>query len=188
MGRLDAYHNVKYKRDKGAHEAKGSWRPIFIFDVSKEAFDLFFNSPYGYRGKFLVDPEAGRQANTQVVSRLAKRLVQLAGCDDPQVESSFASPHAKIWIEEGQHSPTTPDLLVQVLVPAWVSAAEVVDERLCNSDSTITSKEIDRIYGVRAPVGTRLKAMGAWVSQNGVLGVVPSKLARAEEIRAYGVS
>ena len=59
--------NVCYKKDRGVHEAKGSWRPIIWFDVEDETFDHFFNSPYGYRGQFLIDAAAGHEANNQVL-------------------------------------------------------------------------------------------------------------------------
>ncbi|MES4785395.1 MAG: hypothetical protein C4294_05755 [Nitrospiraceae bacterium] len=60
--------------------------------------------------------------------------------------------------------------------------------RLDAGDSSLTPKEVDRIYDVRAPLGTTLKVMGAWVDRNGELKVVASKLRRAEEIKAYGLS
>jgi hypothetical protein len=71
--------NVRYKKDKGTHEAKEAWRPMFCFDVSEKTFDCFFNSPYGYRGQFLVDPEEGKRKNVQLVSALIDTLVG-AGC------------------------------------------------------------------------------------------------------------
>jgi len=181
--------NVRYKKEKGSHEAKGHWRPTFAFKVSEEAFDLFFNSPHGYRGKFLVDIAVGQAANSQVVTGLANALLQFVSGDVAKVvESSLQSSHSKIWIEEGQHSPATPELVVEIPVPTWVEAARASRERLNNGDNTITPKEVDRIYGVRAPVGNMLKVMGAWVGPDGSLSVVPSKLSRAKDIQAYGIS
>lgn len=183
--------HVRHKNDKGTHEAKGSWRPIIWFDVTEDTFDQFFNNPYGYRGQFLIDAAVGREANTQVILALAEVLVQKAPLKPTiaeQVRQSLVSPHAKIWIEEDQHSPKTPELIKQVRVPRWEVAAAAVHDRLARHDPTLTSKEIDRIYGVRAPSGSTLKVMGAWVASDGSLLVVPSKLRRAEEIKAYGVS
>jgi len=183
--------NVCYKKDRGVHEAKGSWRPIIWFDVEDETFDHFFNSPYGYRGQFLIDAAAGHEANNQVLAALATALVQGAALDlslAEQVKRSLVSPLAKVWIKEDQDIPRTPELIIQVLVPEWVAAATAVHERLARKDPTLTTKEVDRIYGVRAPSGSILKIMGAWIGPDGSLNVVPSKLRRAEEIKAYGVS
>jgi hypothetical protein len=183
--------NVRYKKEKGSHEAKGSWRPIIWFDVNEQTFDCFFNSPYGYRGQFLLGADAGRDANKQVLHALADTLVQGASLHPPlaeQVQLSLLSPHAKIWIDEDQHCPKNPELIIQISVPEWVAAATTVHKRLAEHDPTLTTKEVDRIYGVRAPSGFTLKVMGAWVGPDGSLSVVPSKLRRAEEIRAYGVS
>jgi hypothetical protein len=183
--------NIRYEKDKGTHEAKGSWRPIFRFDVCEETFDRFFNSPYGYRGQYLADPEEGRKKNSMLVSALIDTLVhsirgelQLLN----QIRLSLASAHAKIWIEEDQHNPKTPDLIVEIRVSDWEAAARAVHGRLAHGDPTLTTKEVDRIFGIRAPVGRTLKVMGAWVAPDGCLGVVASKLRRAEEIKAYGVS
>lgn len=183
--------SVRYEKDKGTHEAKGSWRPIFRFDVCEETFDRFFNSPYGYRGQYLADPEEGRKNNCLLVSALIDTLAQSISGDHevlPQIRLSLSSPHAKIWIEEDQHNPRTPDLIIQIRVPEWEAAARAVHERLTRSAPTITTKEVDRIFGVRAPLGRTLKVMGAWIAPNGSLSTVPSKLRRADEIKAYGVS
>lgn len=183
--------NVRYKKENGSHEAKGSWRPIIWFDVNQQTFDRFFNSPCGYRGQFLLGADAGRAANNQVMHALADTLIQRASLQPSlaeQVQLSLLSPHAKIWIDEDQHCPKMPELIIQIAVAEWVAEATTVHNRLAEHDPTLTTKEIDRIYGVRAPSGSTLKVMGAWVGPDGSLSVVPSKRRRAEEIRAYGVS
>jgi hypothetical protein len=184
-------HNLRFEREKGAHEAKGSWRPIFRFDVGASTFDSFFNNQSGYRGQYLGDPEQGRNSNDMLMSELVATLVQSSHGDGEslgQVRASLLSPHAKIWIEEDQHTPRTPELIVQIRVPEWEAAAREVRNRLDQSDPTVTAKEVDRIFGVRAPEGRTLKALGAWVSPSGSLCVVPSKVRRAQDIQAYGVS
>ena len=188
--RLEA-HNVRFEREKGRHEAKGSWRPVFRFDVGGSTFDNFFNSSFGYRGQYLNDIERGRICNHLLVSELIATLVPAVEEENKaldQVLASLTSPHAKAWIEEDQHSPRTPDLLVQIRVPEWEAAAREVRKRLDQSDPTVTPKEVDRIFGVRAPEGRTLKVLGAWISSTGTLSIVSSKLRRAEEIQAYGVS
>lgn len=182
--------NIRFKQEKGTHTAKGSWRPIFWFDVSGTTFDRFFNSPYGYRAQYLADLQNGREKNDVLIAALIDILVRTVRGDPhlDQIRLSLASPHAKIWIEEDQHNPRTPKLIVEICVSAWEVAAKSIYERLTAGDPGLTPKEVDRIFGVRAPMGKTLKVMGAWVAPNGELGLVPSKFRRAEDIKAYGVS
>ncbi|MEP7150614.1 MAG: hypothetical protein ABI856_02805 [Nitrospira sp.] len=146
--------SVRFKKDKGTHEAKGSWRPIFWFDVLGTTFDRFFNSPYGYRAQYLADPESGRDKNASLIASLVDRLVptvpQKIQIVD-QVRRSLIAPHAKVWIEEDQHNPKGPQLVIEIYVAQWVAAAKEAHERLTASDPNITPKEVDRIFGVRAP-------------------------------------
>jgi len=183
--------NIRFKKEPGTHEAKGSWRPIFWFDVVDSTFDRFFNSPYGYRAQYLADPQNGRDKNAILIAALVDILTASVR-GDPQfvqrIRLSLGSPHAKIWIEEDQHNPRTPDLIVEIRVREWELAAKAMHERLNAGDSTITPKEVDRIFGVRAPVGRTLKVMGAWIGPEGELRVIPSKLRRAEDLQAYGMS
>lgn len=182
---------VTYGTERGRHEAKGSWRPTFTLEVPTQVFDQFFNNPCGYRGHYLASPDAGTLANLRLLSAIAPRL--LAAVPDSTasrqtIEVAVTSPAAKIWIDEDQHDPKTPELRVQVQVSPWVAAATAVHRRLKAADPTITPKEVDRIFGVRAPKGSKLRVFGAWVGPNGVLPVVPSKQERALEIHAFGVS
>jgi hypothetical protein len=192
IGRIQSeIRNICYKNDKGKHEAKGLWRPLFRFEVDKETFDRFYNSPHGYRGQFLADIKRGEKVNTTLISSLIDLLTESTK-EMPsileRIRTSLESSYAKIWIDEKEDIPRTPDLIIQIRVPKWEAAARAVYERLKRGDSTITDKELDRIYGVRAPLGETLKVMGAWISPNGSLHTVPSKYRRSEDIRDYGFS
>ena len=68
--------DVRYKTERGSIEAKGSWRPVFWFDVAARTFDSFFNSPFGYRGQYLRDQEDGNRQNNLLISALAEHLIQ----------------------------------------------------------------------------------------------------------------
>ena len=183
--------NIRFEKDKGTHEAKGAWRPTFLLDVFESTFDRYFNSPYGYRGQYLSSLEKGLEKNSVLISALIPKLVEsIREKHEPidQIRLSLSTEHAKIWIEEDQHNPRTPELIVQIKGPAWETAAKAVNDRLIRGDFTLTPKEIDRVYGVRAPVGTTLKIMGAWVDADGGIKLVPSKARRGEDIQAYGIS
>lgn len=182
---------VSFKKTRGTHEAKGCWRPEFTLEVSSDAFDLFFNSSYGYRGRFLNSVAEGHAANALALSALSNGFLQ--GLNEPsstldRIATSLASDLAKIWIDEHAHSPSDPVLLVEIRVPPWEAAARAVRARLDAHDPTLSPKEIDRIFGVRAPSGSVLKVMGAWVCPDGSSFLVSSKQGRGEDIRDFGVS
>lgn len=183
--------NICYGSESGNHEAKGWWRPVFRFEVTQKTFDRFFNSPYGYRAQYLISPQTGRGSNEILISVLIERLIQ-SFKGDPNlvstIRNALTSLYSKIWIDEGQHNPEKPYLIVEVKVPEWEAAARESHQRLTNADSSLTTNEVDRIFGVRAPVGRKLKVMGSWIAKDGSLREVPSKERRAEEIRAYGIS
>jgi len=105
-----------------------------------------------------------------------------------RIALSLRSEFAKIWIDECAHQPADPDLIVEVTVEAWETAARAVRARLDAHDSTLTPKDIDRIFGVRAPIGTLLKVMGAWVRIDGSMFLVPSKITRGSDIKDFGVA
>ena len=182
---------LSFRRTPGTHEAIGCWRPEFAVEISSDAFDRFFNSPYGYRGQFLRSVAEGQAANALALKVLSDPILQ--GLNEPsltfdQIATSLTSNFAKIWIDERAYAPSDPVLIVEVKVPTWEAAARAVRARLDAHDSTLASKEIDRIFGVRAPLGTVLKIIGAWVRQDGSLFLVPSKRRRGEDIRDFGVS
>ena len=179
--------NVRYEKERGSLEVKGSWRPVFWFDVSERTFDRFFNSPFGYRGQYLEDPDKGSRQNASLLSVLSEHLIQsvmLQGNDIDQVRCSLASPHAKIWIDE-KHLNRNTELNIQVCVPTWVHAAKEVYERLNRSESGITTKELSRLDWVTAPLGRTLNAKGGWI---GGFEVVSSKVSRALELQSFGGS
>lgn len=183
---------VDFRKELGTHEAKGTWRPTFVLQLSRHLFDRFFNNPCGYRGLYLASPKLGVAGNMKMVNSLASRLlssvpVQTTGTARERIQESLFSPAAKMWMDEDQHDPFTPELRVQIQVPSWIAAATAAYERLKSADP-ITPKEVDRIFGVRAPCGTRLKVFGAWVGATGVLPAVPSKQDRAMEIHSFGGS
>jgi hypothetical protein len=150
--------DICYEAEKGIHEAKGCWRPVFRFEVTEQTFDFFFNSPYGYSRQYLVSPQEGQRSNATLVSVLVESLIN-SFKGDPSlatpIRASLASLYSKIWIDEGQHNPQTPCLIVEVKVPGWVTAAMAIHQRLTHADSSLTDKEVDRIFGVRAPIGRK---------------------------------
>ena len=88
--------NVCYEAEKGTHEAKGWWRPVFRFEVTEKTFDCFFNSPYGYRAQYLTNPEAGQRSNTILISGLIESLVH-SFKGDPNFVTSLRAALASLY-------------------------------------------------------------------------------------------
>ena len=55
-------------------EAGGFNRLVGCVVVDRPLFDLYFNSPYGYRGAYYASPEYGLEMNAFLLRRLAPAL------------------------------------------------------------------------------------------------------------------
>lgn len=89
---------VRFDKRKGSVEAKGAWRPEALVEISPEAFDLFFNSPFGYRGRYLLGTAEGNQANALITRVFAHTVSQQLPSIDRQTFDALSSEHAKVWI------------------------------------------------------------------------------------------
>lgn len=84
-------------------------RVVYCFRVSCDIFDVFFNSPYGYRGAYFQSPGRGIDANAAFIATIAPNLVKNSKGEAPSddlawVLESLAAPSAKVWIaESGLH-------------------------------------------------------------------------------------
>ena len=181
---------VNYRRRRGDRDAKGWWRPVFEMQVGRSTFDFFFNSKYGYRGQYYEDPIRGDEANMQLLGALVDLLMESTGetsARNELIRQSVLSCHAKIWINEDEHSPRQPELIVEIAVPEWKAAGEAA-RRSLDASNPIPDKEVDRIFGVRAPEGTRIEVKGAWLDCDNRARRTASKMNRAQDIHDFGVS
>lgn len=86
-------------------EAPTFARIAFSYAVSPDAFDLFYNSPVGYRGSYFHSPSHGLEANetliTAMLPKLADAIPQQADTHERAfVYESLTSPTAKVWLAE----------------------------------------------------------------------------------------
>jgi hypothetical protein len=151
---------------------RGCERAVFQLTTQEEVYDLFFNSPVGYRGQYADSERAGEAANRAVIDVLQPSLLSVAARSAHSwkwVAESLRGTQAKIWIDEdeaaGQLGRGTPDIRFDT----WQE----------HSDSGV---------GLLAPVGTRLEIKGAWVDEGGKERVDPLKVGRANEIHLTGFS
>jgi len=80
-------------------------RPVYTVRVTRDMFDQFFNSSYGYRGAYFTSPGAGIDANRLLLSLVSPRLLEhesSAACEIPieLMRESLASSSAKAWLAE----------------------------------------------------------------------------------------
>ena len=151
---------------------KGCERAVFQLTTQEDVYDLFFNSPVGYRGQYADSERAGEVANRVVIDVLQPSLLSIAARSSRPckwVAESLIGTQAKIWIDEdevaAQLGRGTPDIRFDT----WQE----------HSDSGV---------GLLAPLGTKLEIKGAWVDEGGKERVDPQKLGRASEIHLTGFS
>ena len=65
-------------------------RVVFCIRVSPSLFDLFFNSPNGYRGAYYRSPYVGLEANDAFIRRLSPALLDWAASHCAELDCSFA--------------------------------------------------------------------------------------------------
>ena len=158
--------------------------------VGRSMFDYFFNSKFGYRGQYYISPNRGDEANAQFLGVIVDLLVESTGETAEQnrlIRQSVFSSHAKIWINEDEHDPQQPNLIVELTVPEWKAAAKAVRRNL-DAAKPVTDKEVDRIFGVQAPEGTRIEVKGAWLDRENREHRTANKIDRAQDIHDFGGS
>ena len=159
--------------DLGSH----CLRPVVSFTVSKEAFDVYFNSAVGYRAKFLESPEAGQAANGELLRVLEPQLTAAvlsdfgsAGLSQEWVRNAFLANSAKVWPDESELDflEATADLAIA----KWQSGCEHINAPLRAN--------------LWAPEGTSLLAIGAFIDSFGNEVVSRKKILRRFELHDCG--
>jgi hypothetical protein len=156
---------------------KNCWRPIASMTVSRDAFDAFFNSPGGYRAKFLESAESGQAANGTLLRllepSLSSAVLHDVGTDrlaSDSIRSAFLANSAKIWPDESELDfvEATDDLAIG----KWRIGCESV-----NAPSGVS---------LWAPEGTELLAIGAFIDPFGNEVVARRKVLRRFELHDCG--
>jgi len=77
-------------------------RVVWCVRVGEPLFDLFFNSPNGYRGAYYQSPYVGLAVNETFIRRVSPVLLDWldAGRDRGFAVESLSSPSAKAWLAE----------------------------------------------------------------------------------------
>lgn len=171
---------------------KNCLRPQFTLKVETETFDLFFNSPHGYRAQYLLDPDEGQKQNAKLIERLSEKLLDFTngkttkhqmGTD--QIVTSLMCCSAKIWISEKGFK-FDHNLIEEVLMPSWHTHAKAAIAAYANNQYPSPQEQEKAIWGIRAPTGHELDIKGAFLDGNGNEVVPKSKVLRRFEIQKYG--
>ena len=172
---------------------KGCMRPEFSLRVSPDTFDLFFNSPRGYRGQYHQSPETAQRANANLISVMTDRLTDYAlgnttkhGMDAKRIRRSLAAGSAKIWIDEqggrAQRGDDIKELKADLRVQPWLQTAQ---DYVANPAGQ-PAHAILAVDGVKAPTGTILDVKGAFINEDGNEHIPANKIDRAQQIHLYG--
>lgn len=173
-------------------EVKGCKRAQFRLKVPEYIFDLFFNSPTGYRGNYLDGEKKGEEGNRLIINKMADKLAKFANetpdkkMTDCEITKSLSADSAKIWIDEGgvrRQNPIT-CLEADLLVEPWYGAA--VKYLKHPNDCRDPNGCIKALDGVKAPLGTILTVKGGFIDQSGHEHVPCDKINRSQQINLYG--
>ena len=175
----------------------------FIFSITPKTYDIFFNSEYGYRGKYFLGTKEGTDANREIINALKEKLVNYANQNpsnkniltNQKVENSLNKESAKIWIH--QASSTLNEKQFKIIEDVgienanWYKFALKVQEdnkKKNNERHKNYTRRFKAILGIRAPVGVKLEIKGAFLDIEGNEVIGKGKYSRAKQIRCYGFS
>lgn len=178
----DEMTTVCFHRDARSADPSFS-RAIFCVHVGFSLFDLFFNSPTGYRGAYFSAPESGIEANRLLFDNLSPALVEWAiarqGSENRDwMLESLSQSSAKAWLaEESRH-------LCGECAGEWgashVPALTIVNSRWESSLHTHAG------WGRQAPRLTKLRFLGGFVNGAHEEWLPEGKQNRARDIWEHG--
>jgi len=160
-------------------------RMAFCYAVSLDAFDLFYNSPVGYRASYFRSPHHGIAANEDLITAMLPKSVSAIPLEADAVERRFVwesltSPTAKAWLAEnglGQCPGCEGE---------WGNPSDERPEIINGRWDTAAHDSAKR--GRKAPRLTRIRFFGAFVDNRYNEWVSGRKRHRAWQIHRWGWS
>jgi len=167
------------------HDHTDFQRVTYCIRVPEDLFDVFFNSPHGYRGAYYRSPGEGIDANNAFIESLVPRLLESseAGATREElawISESLLSYSAKAWLaEKGLR-------LCQKCEGEWSASSdnlpEIINERWEHGESGMQR------YGRKAPRFTKIRLFGAFLDDRCNEFVPARKRHRARDIHMWGWS
>lgn len=160
-------------------------RVVYCVCVCPSLFDLFFNSPNGYRGSYYRSPYGGLESNGAFIRCLLPKLLEWNVSNGKETDLGFAeesltSPSAKAWLAESGLE------LCDRCIGEWRyprdDTAEIFNSRWENEDSP------NGYLGRKAPYHSKLKIIGAFLNAHHDEFIPARKRHRAREIHKCGWS
>ena len=149
---------------QGCDDDTGYTRPVFCIRVPENLFDVFFNSPNGYRGSYFVSPQRGLESNRLLFQLLFPRLNAWAAQNSPGYEAPFTAEalsalSAKAWLAEGALE------LCSACKGEWAPPANDEAE-IINGRWELSAKPNAR-FGRMAPRHSKIRLFGAFLNNRG---------------------
>ncbi|HEU5406618.1 MAG TPA: hypothetical protein VFU48_02555 [Nitrospira sp.] len=160
-------------------------RPVFCVQVSEDLFDVFFNSPVGYRGSYFESPFYGLECNHHFIQKIIPHLSLWAEHNSPGYNGQFAhdallAVSAKTWLAEcAMH-------LCQMCIGEW--SPPIDDEAEIINGRWDTSQQSNSKFGRKAPRHSKLRIFGAFLNAHRDEFIPSRKRHRGQEIHEQGCS
>lgn len=163
-------------------------RPVYTVQIERDLFDLFFNSPAGYRAAYFCSPGLGVDANLLLTQLAASRLIEhpaSSGSELPPdfLRESLATPSAKAWLAECGKEP---DHKCAGCRGEW-SAGRTQHGEIKNGRWE-HSTDVRAEWGKQAPYLSKLRFIGAFLNDQGSELIPHDKRFRAYDIHRFGWS
>jgi hypothetical protein len=163
-------------------------RPIYTVQVERHLFDLFFNSPAGYRAAYFRSPGFGVDANVLLMQLAASRLiahsVSLGSKLPPDfLWESLVTTSAKVWLAEcGKESDRTCIGCSGEWHAGETGSCEIRNGRWENSTDVRARR------GTQAPYLSKIRFIGAFRNDQGSELIPYDKRFRAYDLHRFGWS
>ncbi len=160
-------------------------RVVYCICVPEDLFDLFFNSPHGYRGAYFRSPGEGVDANATFIGALAPKLLAMSvagasGEELTRIRESLLSHSAKAWLAENGLG------LCPKCEGEWAHPSntlpEIINGRWENGESG------PQCNGRKAPRFTKIRVFGAFLDDRNNEFIPSRKRHRARDIHLWGWS
>ena len=136
-------------------------RPVFCIQLSEDLFDLFFNSPNGYRGAYFSSPFHGLECNQKLIQKISPKLSSWAVDNSPDYNEDFSLQalrrlSAKAWLAE------TSMELCRACSGEWSHPKNDQPEIL--NGRWDMGKQPNALIGRKAPLHSKLRVFGAFLN------------------------
>jgi len=160
-------------------------REVYCIRVPEELFDIFFNSPHGYRGAYFRSPGEGMDANMCFIQTLAPKFIGMSALSTTpskleSIRESLLSNSAKAWLAENGFRPCSK--CEGELRPPQDTSPEIINGRWDLGQNILSE------WGNQAPRFTKIRIFGAFLDNRNNEFIPDSKRNRSREINMYGWS